>query len=141
MNSDMNSDMNGDMNSDMNSNINNINNINNIKFVKQDDELTYKPLKFTDTYYQFCQFKHPYSELYGSRKVIFNEQGKILKVFEKEYKSGEIKKFIKCHPINKYKMFPIYDIKLAELPNSCDLLGACSKLINNNVKVSNYLEF
>jgi len=105
----------------------------NIKFINNDDNMIYKPEKYTDSYYQFCQFKNPFSNLYETRKIVFNEMGQILKVFVKPYSGSVIKKFMKQHACNKFKLFPVREIKYVELPNTSDLLIAHSSLINNRV--------
>jgi len=113
--------------------------MNNIKFVKNDNDMTYNPDKYLGSYYQFCQFKNN-NGLYESRKVVFNEAGKIIKVFEKQYKSHEIKQFMKCHSVNKYKILAIREIVHAELPSTHDMMCAMSSLINNEFKKSDNLQ-
>lgn len=112
--------------------------MNKIKFVKNDNDMVYNPEKRKDTFYQFCQFKNPYTGEYGSRKVVFNELGSILKVYEKEYPAEKIETFIKKHNFNKYKMFPVNNIQYVEMPNANDMTELQSELLNNNVKSYGY---
>ncbi len=105
-----------------------------IKFIKENDEMLYNPEKRKDTFYQFCQFKNQYSGSYGSRKIIFNENGIILKTYEREYSAQKIEQFIKHHKFNKYKMYPVNDIKYVELPNGNDMTESISELLNNGHK-------
>lgn len=105
-----------------------------IKFAKQDDELLYNPQKFTDSYYQICQFKNPFTKLYETRKIIFNQNGDILQMFERSYKLDDLEKFMKSHKTNKYKMFPTKEMSEVALPAVHDMLETRSELLNNNSK-------
>jgi hypothetical protein len=112
----------------------------NIKFVGEAPEnLIYNPNKFTDSFYQICQFKNPSSNLYQTRKIIFNQNYDIIKIFEKEYNAKTLQKFIKLNEkYNKHKMYPTNNIKYVDLPNGCDFLVANSNLTNqqkNNNKL------
>lgn len=102
-----------------------------IKFVKDTEKLTYQPTKYIDTFYQICKFKNPKTNLFQVRKTIFNESGKIIKLFEKDYDSTIIKKFLKNAKINKYKMYPVYYISHVSKPNKSDLCQVQSALIND----------
>ncbi len=108
--------------------------MNKVKFVKSTDEMLYNPEKRLDTFYQFCQFKNPYSSLYESRKIIFDEMGKIKKVYEKEYSMEKIESFIKHHRFNKYKLYPVKEIQYVDLPNESDMVESRSELLNNDFK-------
>lgn len=114
----------------------------NFKFVNLNTytktDMIYKPEKRLDTYYQVCQFKNPYTKKYSTRKVVFNEYGEILKMYEKEYESKELKEFMRHHKRNKFKLFPTNDIKLVDLPNSSDMVQVQSELLNNNCKEYGY---
>lgn len=102
----------------------------NIKFVKNTNEMIYTPEPIQDSFYQFCQFKNPHTNLFGSRKIIFNENGEILKKFEKEYNLKTINKFIQITKPNKYKIYPVYHISSVDYPNTSDMLQVYSSLIN-----------
>lgn len=106
-----------------------------IKFVGNEiDDLTFKPEKSRNTFYQICQFKNPYTELYGTRKVIFNENYDIIQKFEKEYSIHKLRKFMKKNSeANKYRVYPVNDINYIDIPNNSDLMMANSDLINRNV--------
>jgi hypothetical protein len=106
-----------------------------IKFVKNGDEMLYNPEKRKDTFYQFCQFKNQYSGAFGSRKIIFDEHGTILKIYEREYTAEKIEEFTKHHKINKYKMYPVNDVKYIDLPNGNDMTESRSELLNNGHKI------
>ena len=102
-----------------------------IRFKKVDEDMVYKPKQRIDTYYQICQFKNQFTKKYGTRKVVFNELGEILKVYEKEYSTKKLESFMKHHRKNKYKIFPTNDINIVDLPNGADIICSCSELINN----------
>src|SRR3989339_1404526 len=73
-------------------------------------KLLYEPDKRLDTYYQICQFKNPYTKKHMVRKIVFNENGNIIKNYEREYDSSSLKKFIKTQKTNKYKLYSKKDI-------------------------------
>jgi len=102
------------------------------KFINKSNQFTYCPQKELLSFYQICQFKNPYSGRYETRKVIFNQNGEIVKTFEKEYSEDRIKKFTKMHRENKFCMYPVYDIKLVALPDPGNILEAKSELLNND---------
>lgn len=67
-----------------------------IKFIKPtNNEMTYNPSPSIDTYYQICQYKNKPSNLYETRKIIFDEKGKILKTYERSYNKTLIKSLLK----------------------------------------------
>ncbi len=115
---------------------------NKITFVKQInkfDEL--EPKKQINTYYQICQFKNKFTKKYETRKIIFDESGEILKIFEREYNHDELDKFIKHHRQNKFKMYPTNDISLIELPTTTDIICCQSELLNNDNSDYDYAKF
>ena len=105
-----------------------------IKFIKNNNDMLYNPQKRIDTYYQLCQYKNPYTGFYGTRKIIFNEMGLIKKIFEREYNSKKINTFITHHKSNKFKLYPVNDIKYVDIPNGNDMTEAQSELLNNSYK-------
>lgn len=100
-------------------------------FVAPKDDLEYNPQKHQTSYYQFCQFKNPSTNMYQTRKIIFDEMGIINKTYEKEYTKKQIEQFAKTHRDNKYKMYPVANIKYVALPNGHDMNDAQSELLNN----------
>ena len=113
--------------------------IKSIKFVGDtSDDLSFKPDKIRDSYYQICQFKNQYNKLYGTRKVIFDEKYDIIDSFEREYSLHKLKKFMKANSsANKYRVYPVDDLKYISEPNSCDLMQVSSDLINRDTKYTN----
>jgi hypothetical protein len=95
------------------------------------DNMAYNPDKRTDTYYQLCQFKNPYTGNYGTRKIIFNEKGDVLKIYEKEYSKKRVEEFVKSHRHNKFKVYPVSDIKTVSMPNGNDMMETQSELLNS----------
>ena len=92
----------------------------------------FKPKKQLNTFYQICQFKSKFTKKYQTRKIIFNELGNILKIYEKEYDYQKINDFLKHHRQNKYKMYPSYDITNIDLPSTADIICCQSDLLNGN---------
>ena len=112
-----------------------------IKFIKDDDDMIYNPDKRTDTYYQLCHFKNPFTGYYGTRKIVFNEKGTILKMYEKEYSKKKLEDFVKHHRSNKYKIYPVSDIKTVELPNGNDMMETQSALLNDDFTEYGYARY
>jgi hypothetical protein len=111
----------------------------NIKFKYSGDNaesLTYKPQNFQNSFYQICQFKDESTNLYMTRKIIYNERYDILKIFEKKYDAKTIEKFLKNTNINKYKLYPVNNISYLEIPNVSDFMNANSELSNNKPKTN-----
>jgi hypothetical protein len=112
----------------------NTQNMKNIKFVGDTAEnLAYQPTKFKDSFYQICQFKNPKTNLFSVRKVFFDEKYEIIDVFEKEYDTKTIKKFIKNNDNNKYRVFPTNDLSYLAYPNSSDFMNVHSDLTNKKI--------
>ncbi len=105
-----------------------------IKFKKNTNDMVYNPDHRIDTYYQICQFKNEFTGHFGVRKIVFNEQGTILKMFENEYSGKKIENFMKHHRQTKFKLYPTNDISHVELPNGNDMTEVQSELLNNNCK-------
>ena len=105
-----------------------------IKFVSNDDEMVYNPEKSIHTFYQFCQFKNPFTGYYCTRKIFFDERGVVLKTCEKEYSKKKIEEYAKTHKQNKFKMYPTSDIKYVDFPNGNDMTETQSELLNNTCK-------
>jgi len=70
--------------------------------------------------------------MYETRKIVFDEEYEIIGVFEKQYDSKTIKKFINGAQVNKYKMYPVSTISCVAYPNKSDMTQARSALINND---------
>ncbi len=96
------------------------------------ENLSYKPNKFNNSFYQICNFKNPFTNLYPTRKVIFNENFEIIKIFEKEYNFNTLNKFMETNgETNKFTMHPTNDISCVDLPNVGDFMIISSDLINS----------
>lgn len=109
--------------------------MNKIKFIKKQNDMVYSPEKRSDTFYQICQFKNQSTGLYETRKIIFDQNDVIKRIYEKAYDNVTLEKFMKGQPCNKYKLFPVYFIKDVALPNSADMSEVRSSLINNDSKI------
>ena len=105
----------------------------NVKFIKKSAEFIYTPEKNTDTYYQFCQYKNPLTDMYGYRKIVFNQDFKILKSMECVCTKKQMTKFAKSHRINKYRSYPTTDIVHIGIPNPAEMIQVRSSLLNNNI--------
>lgn len=95
-------------------------------------KMYYKPEKIKNSYYQICQFKNPTTNKYETRKVIFNENHEIIKLYERSYDKDYLEKFMKTNKTSKYKIYPVAYIKYVSYPNSNDMYESYSSLINNN---------
>lgn len=113
----------------------------NIKFVKPTDKSNitngnifdaYMPKKKISTYYQICQFKSKFTKLYDTRKIVFNELGDILKIYERSYTYDELSTFMKHHRQNKFKIYPVNDVQQIEMPSTADIICCESELLNGN---------
>lgn len=100
-----------------------------IKFIKNSEEIAYKPDKQISTFYQICKFKN--KDVFQTRKIYFNQHGKVLHVFEKEYNGKIIKSFLKICPKTKCKLYSTNTISNVGLPNASDMIEAQSLLINS----------
>lgn len=113
----------------------------NIKF-KGDtkDDLKYNPTKYQDSFYQICLLKNPNKNLYETRKVLFDHNFNIIKIFEKDYDKKTIKKFMdekKKKKDNKYRLYPTNKISDIANPNGGELMMVHSDLINDTDKLNN----
>lgn len=97
------------------------------------DDLIYKPDKFTDSFYQICQFKNEKTKLYPVRKVIFNEIYEPIQVFEKEYDAKTLRKFMHQNNNNKYKIYPVNKLTYLAPPNSSDFMCRHSDLTKDKI--------
>lgn len=112
-----------------------IKNVNKITFVKPVDDFNeFKPKRKISSYYQICQFKSQFTKKYETRKIIFNEMGEILKIYERDYKYEELSIFMKHHRENKFKMYPTNDISQIEMPSTADIICCQSELLNTDNK-------
>lgn len=102
----------------------------NIKFKKPTDDMVYKPAKRIDTFYQICQFPDEFDKKYSTRKIIFNENGDILKIFERNYSGKKLEQFMKQNKTTKYKLYPTHDITIIDLPGAEEMICASSELLN-----------
>jgi|SaaInlLV_10m_DNA_3_1039740.scaffolds.fasta_scaffold29688_2 hypothetical protein len=119
----------------------NANQSTNIKFKKPKADMVYNPDKEIQSYYQICQYKNSETKKYGTRKVLFDERGKILKVYERTYIKSTLDEFIKHHRINKYKIYPTDKIDCVGYPSECDFFYSHSELLNNDTKEYDYKNF
>ena len=108
-----------------------------IKFIQDDKKDLYVHDKLY-TIYQICRYKNNVTGLFGVRKVFFNSDNSIVKVYEKEYSAKQIKQFIKNNISNKYKLFPVNTLSYVDLPNSSTMLEVRSDLINNTCQSYDY---
>jgi hypothetical protein len=102
----------------------------NIKFVKENESLQYSPPPLSDSYYQICGIKNRDTNMYETRKIVFNENNDILKIYEREYSGKYLKRFIKNANQNKYKIYPTDSIKNLDVPSKNDMMLVNSDLLN-----------
>lgn len=110
----------------------------NIKFKGETiDNLEYNPTQYQESFYQICQFKNPSTKLYEIRKVLFDHNFNIIKIFEKNYDSNAIRKFIKSpNNTNKFRLYPTNKINDIDKPNGGELMMVRSGLANDTDKKS-----
>ena len=101
--------------------------------------MLYNPDKFIDTYYQICKFKNQYTGKYGTRKIIFNEIGDILKISEREYPKKKLEKFIDNNNQNKYKVYSTYNLTEIQYPSTNDIIQVQSNLLNSKHNEYGYM--
>lgn len=102
------------------------------KFIKDNPTtFEYNPTSQIFSFYQICQFRDPYTNKYGIRKVIFDQTGDIVKTFEKGYSKSHVNSFISHNKPNKYALYPVNNLKMINLPNSENILSAKSELLND----------
>jgi hypothetical protein len=106
----------------------------NYNFNKSSD-MEYNPEKYNKSFYQICQIKNEHTNKHGLRKIIFNEQLEVLKIYEKEYPKHRINKFIEMNKNNKFKIYPVSDISLVGIPKQNDMFESQSELLNNSCTV------
>lgn len=91
-------------------------------------EPDYKLHKF----HQICMFKDPRSSKYNVRTVIIDENHDIIKSIIKQYTSSQCMTLIKSNKVNKYKIYPTYDLELIDYPNGDDILKLKSDLLSDD---------
>ena len=106
-----------------------------------DENISYCPQKATNTYYQICQYADKNTGKYSTRKILFDENGVIIKKYEKEYDKTKVNKFMALTSANKYKVIATNDIALVGLPQPEELFGSTSQLINNKYKSYGFADF
>ena len=89
--------------------------------------------KYT-TFYQICQIRNPFTKKYETRKTVFDKGGKIVKYFENEYCSKDIKKFMQVAKPNKYRIYSVQNISMIGLPGGGDMMMASSELTNGGAE-------
>ena len=101
------------------------------KFVTEGPEIfEFNPDKHLYSFYQVCQFRNNYSKKYEVRKVVFDQNGEIIKTFEKGYPKSKLSNFLKIQTPQKYALYPVANLSLIDLPNPNNLFGASSELLN-----------
>lgn len=94
---------------------------------KENTDFVYKPPKTEYSYYQICSY--PEDGFFHVRKLIYNELYEIIDLYEKIYPKKKIDKFLKVTPINKYQLYPAYNLKLIAYPNPNQIISANSGLL------------
>lgn len=97
----------------------------------QDDEYTYKPEKNTFSLYQICMYPNSLSKKHGVRKLIYDENGTLLKYTENEIKKSVLELFTSKSKSHKYSLYPAFNVSNIEFPSENDILVAKSQILNN----------
>ena len=111
------------------------------KFKKQDPELCYKPEKIEFSFYQICSFKNNNTKKYSVRKIVFDENNEIIKMYENEYSEKLLNKFIKKSPKHKYKIYATSDLNMIDLPTNDQILNSNSEILNNKYDYTGFKQF
>ena len=93
------------------------------------EDLTYQPDSLKSSFYQICECINK-QKMHDTRKVIFDENYNIIKVYEKEYNWKTLEKFMKNNKDNKYQRRSYRDISDVKFPNKGELIIAASDLVN-----------
>ncbi len=105
------------------------------------DDFFYNPNKSVHSYYQICSYKDENKDLYGVRKIKFDENIKILSANVKYYPKKIINKFIEKNKNvneNKIKMYPYNNINMVPYPTMSELNESFSNLLNGNGNMSGF---
>jgi hypothetical protein len=103
-----------------------------IQFTTPENNLLYKPEKKLSKFFQICYFKNPKTNKFHIRKILYNQDGKILGAIRKMYTSVQMKKFYQLHKKQEYQTYNTYDIELVKYPTEDQLMMNMSCLINND---------
>ena len=105
------------------------------------DDFSYNPTNSIQSYYQICLYKDEHKDMYGIRKIKFNEKIEILDVKVKYYPKKIIDKFINRNKMtkeNKVKLYPYNDIKMVPYPTMSEMLSSYSGLLNGGGNISGF---
>jgi hypothetical protein len=98
------------------------------RLIKQEEDFIYKPDERQFSFYQICFF--PVSKKRKVRKIIYNENGDIMRNTEALLKKDKLDKFLKKCPKYKYTIYPTYDLDVVGFPSSLEILTAKSQILN-----------
>ena len=108
----------------------------NITFIN--DDFYYNPNSSIQSYYQICLYKDEHKNMYGIRKVKFNEKMEIIDVRVKYYPKKILDKFIEKNKLtkeNKVRLYPYNDINMVPYPTMSDMNESFSGLLNGGCSV------
>lgn len=102
------------------------------------DEYFNNDEKYTFHFYQICSFKNPRNNKYHVRKCKYDQDFNLISINELYFDENMMKRFEFTHRVNKYKKYPVYSLKLVDLPNPADILQSKSSLLNNDSSYSGF---
>jgi hypothetical protein len=111
------------------------------KFIVKASDMSYQPKQQTCSFYQICQFENPLNKKYATRKTIFDQDGNIIKTFDKEYTAKKIDAFLKATRPNKYCTYPVNNLDMIDLPSPSYIMEAKSELLNNDSSYTGYAQY
>jgi hypothetical protein len=103
----------------------------NITFIN--DDFYYNPNSSVQSFYQVCLYKNEHKNMYGVRKIKFNERMEIINAVVKYYPKKILDKFIDRHKLikeNKVRLYPYNDINMVPYPTMSDMNESFSNLLN-----------
>lgn len=92
-------------------------------------------------YYQVCYYINPESNLHDVKKYVINEDNDIISVSNFGLTKKQYKKFKMGMPLNKYKLYPTFDLNTTPKPSKSEFVMSKSSMINNNYDYSGFAPF
>jgi hypothetical protein len=94
----------------------------------QEEDFIYKPNERQFSFYQICSFS--VNNRHKVRKIIYNENGDILRHRETMLKKEILAKFLKKCPEHKYTLYCTYDFQTVDFPDPGEIAIIKSHILN-----------
>jgi len=92
-------------------------------------------------FFQVASFEHPKKGMYNVKKFAIDQNNKFIDIKGYWITKGQFKKFLETVKSYQYKIYPVYDLDIVEIPRLGEIVQSRSEILTGNYDYTGFAPF